>query len=79
MLSVPVAEAEADAIRELVPFSDEAAAPSSTVPSDALGEDAWDASGEFVEEVVEVVVDVDRAVVWVGFRVVVGAESGHVK
>lgn len=23
--------------------------------------------------------DVDRAVVWVGFRVVVGAESGHVK
>ena len=40
VLSVTVAEAEADAIRELVPFSDEAAAPSSTVPSDALGEDA---------------------------------------
>ena len=79
VLSETVAVDAADAIRVLVPFSDVAAPPSSTVPLDAFGKDACDASGESVEVVVEVIVEVESAVVLVGFGVVVGAESGHAK
>ena len=77
VLSETGAEDDADAIRVLVPFSDVEAASSSTVPLDAFGKDACDASGESVEVVVEVIVEVESAVILVGFRLVVGAESGH--